>query len=117
MLQLHRQTFRHADAQPQYRGTDLALADCTGFFIVDPASDPGVTIKDVLATDIIVAALGQMQEIRKARPADNGLKVLYGSASFNDKTLGHGEPMRCVRASGCCSGCSMRRKRDAGAGR
>jgi FtsP/CotA-like multicopper oxidase with cupredoxin domain len=35
-----------------------------------------------------------MQDIRKGPPPDNGLEVLYGSASFNDKMLGHGEPIR-----------------------
>jgi FtsP/CotA-like multicopper oxidase with cupredoxin domain len=35
-----------------------------------------------------------MQDIRKGPPPDNGLEVLYASASFNDKMLGHGEPVR-----------------------
>ncbi len=35
-----------------------------------------------------------MQDIRKGPPPDNGLEVLYASASFNDKMLGHGEPIR-----------------------
>ena len=33
-----------------------------------------------------------MQDIRKGPPPDNGLEVMYASASFNDKMLGHGEP-------------------------
>ena len=35
-----------------------------------------------------------MQDIRRGPPPDNGLEVLYESASFNDKMLGHGEPVR-----------------------
>jgi FtsP/CotA-like multicopper oxidase with cupredoxin domain len=35
-----------------------------------------------------------MQDIRQRPPPDNGLEVAYKSASFNDKALGHGEPVR-----------------------
>jgi FtsP/CotA-like multicopper oxidase with cupredoxin domain len=35
-----------------------------------------------------------MQDIRKGPPPDNGLEVMYAAASFNDKILGHGEPVR-----------------------
>ena len=35
-----------------------------------------------------------MQDIRKGPPPNNGLEVMYRSASFNDKALGHGEPIR-----------------------
>jgi FtsP/CotA-like multicopper oxidase with cupredoxin domain len=35
-----------------------------------------------------------MQDIRSGPPPDNGLEVMYKSASFNDKMLGHGEPVR-----------------------
>jgi FtsP/CotA-like multicopper oxidase with cupredoxin domain len=35
-----------------------------------------------------------MQDIRTGPPPDNGLEVMYKSASFNDKMLGHGEPVR-----------------------
>jgi FtsP/CotA-like multicopper oxidase with cupredoxin domain len=35
-----------------------------------------------------------MQDIRRGPPPDNGLEVMYASASFNDKMLGHGEPIR-----------------------
>jgi FtsP/CotA-like multicopper oxidase with cupredoxin domain len=35
-----------------------------------------------------------MQDIRQGPPPDNGLEVLYASASLNDKMLGHGEPIR-----------------------
>jgi FtsP/CotA-like multicopper oxidase with cupredoxin domain len=35
-----------------------------------------------------------MQDIRQGPPPDNGLEVSYGSASFDDKMLGHGDPVR-----------------------
>ena len=35
-----------------------------------------------------------LQDIRKGPPPDNGLEVVYKSASFNDRMLGHGEPVR-----------------------
>jgi FtsP/CotA-like multicopper oxidase with cupredoxin domain len=35
-----------------------------------------------------------MQDIRRGPPPDNGLEVMYASASFNDKMLGHGDPIR-----------------------
>ena len=35
-----------------------------------------------------------MQDIRKGPPPDNGMEVMYRAASFNDKALGHGEPIR-----------------------
>ena len=35
-----------------------------------------------------------MQDLRKGPPPDNGLEVMYHAASFNDKALGHGEPIR-----------------------
>ena len=38
--------------------------------------------------------MGQHAGPPKGPPPDNGLEVLYASASFNDKMLGHGEPIR-----------------------
>jgi hypothetical protein len=35
-----------------------------------------------------------MQDIRRGPPPDNRLEVMYASASFNDKMLGHGDPIR-----------------------
>ena len=35
-----------------------------------------------------------MQHIRRGPPPDNGLEVMYDSASFSDRMLGHGEPIR-----------------------
>ena len=66
-----------------------------GFFVIEPASDPGRYDQEVLlATHHWEPRWVSMQDIRKGPPPDNGLEVLYGSASFNDKMLGHGEPIR-----------------------
>jgi FtsP/CotA-like multicopper oxidase with cupredoxin domain len=35
-----------------------------------------------------------LQDIRTGPPPNNGLEVVYGAASFNDRALGHGEPLR-----------------------
>ena len=35
-----------------------------------------------------------MQDIRKGPPPDNGLEVMYHAATFGDRMLGHGEPIR-----------------------
>jgi FtsP/CotA-like multicopper oxidase with cupredoxin domain len=53
-----------------------------GFFIIDPASDPGRYDQEVLlATHHWEPRWVSMQDIRKGPPPDNGLEVLYGSAS------------------------------------
>jgi FtsP/CotA-like multicopper oxidase with cupredoxin domain len=66
-----------------------------GFFIVDPTGDPGGYDREVLlAAHHWEPRWVSMQDIRKGPPPDNGLEVLYASASFNDKMLGHGEPIR-----------------------
>jgi FtsP/CotA-like multicopper oxidase with cupredoxin domain len=79
-------------------GTDLTrsvYAGLYGFFIVDPAGDPDRYDREVLlATHHWEPRWVSMQDIRKGPPPDNGLEVLYASASFNDKMLGHGEPIR-----------------------
>ena len=66
-----------------------------GFLIVEPAGDPGRYDREVLlAAHHWEGSWVSMQDIRKGPPPDNGLEVLYASASFNDKMLGHGEPIR-----------------------
>ena len=35
-----------------------------------------------------------MQDVRKGPPPDNGLEVMYHAATFGDRMLGHGEPVR-----------------------
>jgi FtsP/CotA-like multicopper oxidase with cupredoxin domain len=66
-----------------------------GFLIVEPASDHGRYDQEVLlAAHHWEGSWVSMQDIRRGPPPDNGLEVLYASASFNDKMLGHGEPVR-----------------------
>jgi FtsP/CotA-like multicopper oxidase with cupredoxin domain len=86
-----------------YHSHDVAGKDLTrslysgmyGFLIVEPASDPGRYDREILlAAHHWEGRWVSMQDIRKGPPPDNGLEVLYASASFNDKMLGHGEPVR-----------------------
>jgi hypothetical protein len=70
-------------------GTDLTrslYAGLYGFLIVEPASDPGRYDQEVLlAAHHWEGSWVSMQDIRRGPPPDNGLEVLYASASFNDK--------------------------------
>lgn len=79
-------------------GTDLTrslYAGLYGFLIIDPASDPGDYDQEVLlAAHHWEGSWVSMQDIRRGPPPDNGLEVLYASASFNDRMLGHGDPVR-----------------------
>ena len=79
-------------------GTDLTrslYAGMYGFLIVEAADDPARYDQEVLlAAHHWEGKWVSMQDLRKGPPPDNGLEVLYGSASFNDKMLGHGEPIR-----------------------
>jgi FtsP/CotA-like multicopper oxidase with cupredoxin domain len=86
-----------------YHSHDVAGRDLTrslyaglyGFLIVEPASDPGRYDQEVLlAAHHWEGSWVSMQDIRRGPPPDNGLELLYASASFNDKMLGHGEPVR-----------------------
>ena len=99
-----------------YHSHDVAGKDLTrsvysgmyGFLIIEPTNDPGRYDQEVLlAAHHWEGSWVSMQDIRKGPPPDNGLEVLYKSASFNDKMLGHGEPCACAKASACCFACSM----------
>lgn len=75
--------------------TRSVYAGLYGFFIVEPASNPARYDREVLlAAHHWEPRWVSMQDIRKGPPPDNGLEVQYASASFNDKMLGHGEPIR-----------------------
>lgn len=66
-----------------------------GFFYIEPKSNPGNYDREVfLAAHQWEPEFVSMQDIRKGPPPDNGLEVMYHAASFNDKSLGHGEPIR-----------------------
>ena len=86
-----------------YHSHDIANTDLTrslysgmyGFLIVEPVNDPGRYDQEVLlAAHHWEGKWVSMQDIRRGPPPDNGLEVLYASASFNDKMLGHGHPVR-----------------------
>jgi FtsP/CotA-like multicopper oxidase with cupredoxin domain len=69
-----------------------------GFFYIEPKNNPGNYDHEVfLAAHQWNPEFVSMQDIRKGPPPDNGMEVMYRAASFNDKALGHGEPIR-VRA-------------------
>jgi FtsP/CotA-like multicopper oxidase with cupredoxin domain len=69
-----------------------------GFFVVDPANDPGRYDQEVfIAVRQWEPMWVLLQDLRKGPPPDNGFEVMYGSASFNGHALGAGEPVR-VRA-------------------
>jgi FtsP/CotA-like multicopper oxidase with cupredoxin domain len=66
-----------------------------GFFYIEPKSNPGNYDQEVfLAAHQWEPQFVSMQDIRKGPPPDNGMEVMYRAASFNDKALGHGEPIR-----------------------
>ena len=66
-----------------------------GFFYIEPKNNPGHYDNEVfLAAHQWEPMFVSMQDIRKGPPPDNGLEVMYHAASFNDKALGSGEPIR-----------------------
>jgi FtsP/CotA-like multicopper oxidase with cupredoxin domain len=81
-----------------FAGKDLSRSTYSGMFgflIVEPASNPARYDQEVLlAAHHWEGSWVSMQDLRKGPPADNGLEVMYASASFNDRMLGHGEPVR-----------------------
>lgn len=67
-----------------------------GFLVVEPsAGDPGRYDREVtLAAHHWEGHWVSMQDIRKGPPPDNGLEIMYQSATLGDRMLGHGEPIR-----------------------
>jgi len=66
-----------------------------GFFHIEPKNNPGQYDQEVfIAAHQWNPEFVSMQDLRKGPPPDNGLEVMYRAASFNDKALGHGEPIR-----------------------
>jgi FtsP/CotA-like multicopper oxidase with cupredoxin domain len=66
-----------------------------GFFYIEPKNNPGQYDQEIfIAAHQWNPEFVSMQDLRKGPPPDNGLEVMYGAASFNDKMLGHGEPIR-----------------------
>jgi FtsP/CotA-like multicopper oxidase with cupredoxin domain len=87
-----------------YHSHAMAMSDLTrstysgefGFLIVEPpAGDPGRYDREVLlASRRWEGEWVSMQDMRKGPPADNGLEVMYRSATLGERMLGHGEPLR-----------------------
>jgi len=66
-----------------------------GFLYIAPRNDPGRYEQEIfIAMHHWEPSFVSMQDIRRGPPPDNGPEVMYKSASFNDKALGHGEPIR-----------------------
>ena len=66
-----------------------------GFFHIESKNNPGQYDQEVfIAAHQWNPEFVSMQDLRKGPPPDNGLEVMYRAASFNDKILGHGEPIR-----------------------
>jgi len=66
-----------------------------GFFYIEPKTNPGLYDQEVfIAMHQWEPYFVSMQDIKKGPPPNNGLEVMYRSASFNDKALGYGEPLR-----------------------
>ena len=66
-----------------------------GFFYIEPKNNPGQYDQEgFIAAHQWNPEFVSMQDLRKGPPPDNGLEVMYRAASFNDKMLGHGEPIR-----------------------
>ena len=86
-----------------YHSHAMAMTDLTrstyssefGFLIVEPAGDPGRYDREVmLAARRWEGEWVSMQDIRKGPPANNGLEVMYHSATLGARMLGHDEPLR-----------------------
>jgi FtsP/CotA-like multicopper oxidase with cupredoxin domain len=87
-----------------YHSHAMAMTDLTkstfsgefGFLIVEPAAgDPGRYDREVLlASHAWEGSWVSMQDRKKGPPPDNGLEVMYHAATFGDRMLGHGEPVR-----------------------
>ncbi len=86
-----------------YHSHAMAMTDLTrstysgefGFLIVEPASNPGRYDREVLlAARRWEGEWVSMQDIRKGPPPNNGLEVMYHSATLGQRMLGHDEPVR-----------------------
>ncbi len=79
--------------------TDLTISTYSGefgFLIVEPtAGEPGRYDREVLlAARRWEGEWVSMQDLRKGPPPDNGLEVMYHSATLGERMLGHDEPIR-----------------------
>ena len=80
-----------------------------GFFHIESKNNPGQYDQEVFIRSASVeSGIRQHAGFRKGPPPDNGLEVMYRAASFNDKILGHGEPIRVKTGERVLFICSMR---------
>jgi FtsP/CotA-like multicopper oxidase with cupredoxin domain len=85
----------HSHARADKDLTRSTYSGMFGFLIVEPSQDPGAYDREVLlAAHHWEGNWVSMQDLRPGPPPDNGLEVMYEGASFNDRMLGHGEPVR-----------------------
>jgi FtsP/CotA-like multicopper oxidase with cupredoxin domain len=77
----------HAMAGPDL--TKGGFSGQFGFLYVEPKSEPGRYDQE-----IFLAARHWEPSLAHLGPANNGWEIAYNSCSFNDKALGHGEPIR-----------------------
>jgi FtsP/CotA-like multicopper oxidase with cupredoxin domain len=86
-----------------YHSHAMAMTDLTrstysgefGFLIIEPAGDPGRYDREVLlAARRWEGEWVSMQDMRKGPPPDNGLEVMYHSATLGERMLGHDAPIR-----------------------
>ena len=87
-----------------YHSHAMAMTDLTrstysgefGFLIVEPAAgDPGSYDQEVLlAARRWEGEWVSMQDLHQGPPPDNGLEVMYHSATLGQRMLGHDEPIR-----------------------
>ena len=81
-----------------FAGKDLTRSLYTGqfgFFVIDANNEPGRYDQEVfLAVRQWEPDWVLLQDLRKGPPPDNGFEVMYGSASFNGRALGAGDPVR-----------------------
>jgi FtsP/CotA-like multicopper oxidase with cupredoxin domain len=69
-----------------------------GLLYIEPARDPGRFDQEIfIAMHQWEPSFVSMQDLHPGPPPNNGLEVIYKSASFNSKALGHGEPVRVKR--------------------
>ena len=73
-----------------------------GFVYIEPKNDPGQYDREVFLAmhqwePYYSASMEESDEGSAPPPPNNGLEVGYRAFSFNDKALGHGEPIRVKR--------------------
>jgi FtsP/CotA-like multicopper oxidase with cupredoxin domain len=85
----------HSHAMAMTNLTRSTYSGEFGFLIVEPTGDPGRYDREILlAARRWEGEWVSMQDIRKGPPPNNGLEVMYRSATLGQRMLGHDEPVR-----------------------